>query len=205
MTEVAEQSSALASEWDRIRSLDDDALNAELATVLQVTAGNIARLALILRAKEERGHDLSSLNIGMLDFLRLVAQGRLQPEAVVNFGHRKSVLKRFIDLPADEQRRYATGAAPLPPEWTERYAPKPVERKPVPVAPASGNVRRFRAEIVRRGIVRAADQPTFATVTIDIADLQVRDDLTEPVEKVLADMVDFLLPEGLRVRCVLPG
>lgn len=96
---------AMKAEYDRLAALTDDALGDELGATLSLTAQHFAKLAMILRVKEERGHDLSDLKIGMVGYLRKIAYGQLLPEVLADFGHSPSLLRRISGLPTPDQTR----------------------------------------------------------------------------------------------------
>lgn len=108
------------AEYERVRLLDDSALDAELSTIITATAENIAKIAAIIRAKEERGHDISAIRVGMVQYLRLVSEGKLIPEAVATFGHRKQILRRLASVPVHHQKSICAGTTPVPREWTHQ-------------------------------------------------------------------------------------
>lgn len=108
------------AEYERVRVLNDAALDAELSTVVAATAASIAKIAAILRAKEERGHDISGIRLGMVRYLRMVSDGKLLPEAVATFGHRKQVLHKLAGLPPKEQEEFCSGKKPIPHQWTHQ-------------------------------------------------------------------------------------
>lgn len=92
-------------EYAKLERLDDDALDRELLSTLETTARTFVRLALIVRLKEERGQDLSSLRIGMIDALRRIAYGQLLPEVLERFGTKPALLKRVAAVPIPDQRK----------------------------------------------------------------------------------------------------
>lgn len=88
-------------------------LRAELSRVLDLTAKNLMRLALIVRALEERGEDLSDLRLGLLTYLRQIAYGQVLPEVVVRFAESPLLVRAIAALPGPDQRRLASGE-PVP-------------------------------------------------------------------------------------------
>lgn len=84
-------------------------LRRELAQQMKLTAGHILRLAMIVRALEERGEDLSDLKAGMLDYLRLVAHGQLLPEIVARYADMPMLISRMSAMPLPDQQRIADG------------------------------------------------------------------------------------------------
>ena len=110
-----------------IVALPTERLRQELAEVLRLTAANLVRLALIVKTLEERGEDLSDLRIGLLSFVRLIAYGRLAPEAVVAFAGRPLLLRALAGLPLDRQRALVEGETvavidPADPAQVQRIA-----------------------------------------------------------------------------------
>jgi hypothetical protein len=84
-------------------------LRAELSRVLELTARNLMRLALIVRALEERGEDLSDLRLGLLPYLRQIAYGQVLPEVVVRFAESPMLVRAIAALPGPDQKRLASG------------------------------------------------------------------------------------------------
>jgi hypothetical protein len=99
----------LYPEWERIKRLTDEELDAELVETMEVSAKMLVRLALIVRQKEERGHDLSGITTSMLTYLRKIAYGQLLPEAVSCFLAHPTILKRIAALPIPDQRKCIQG------------------------------------------------------------------------------------------------
>jgi hypothetical protein len=97
---------ALAAE---VEGMTTAQLRQELSRGLRLAADNLLRLALVVKALEARGEDLSGLRVGLLLFLRQIAAGQLLPEVVVRFAGVPSLIERIGRLPHDEQRRLADG------------------------------------------------------------------------------------------------
>lgn len=94
----------IAGQMTYLSGLSDVELDLELSSSLEITANALLRLAIILKIKEDRGHDLSQLKIGMIEHLRRIATGQLLPEVVVRWADRPSVIRRLAKLTIDEQR-----------------------------------------------------------------------------------------------------
>lgn len=92
-----------------LAALPTDALRAELAQQMTVTAQHLQRLASIVAELERRGEDLSELKVGMLGYLRRIAAGQLHPDAVVRYLDYPMLLNRVATLPVTDQERLATG------------------------------------------------------------------------------------------------
>jgi hypothetical protein len=90
-------------------AMTTEQLRAALSRSMARTAAELTRLAWIVRVLEERGEDLSDLRVGLLDYLRFIAYGRLVPEAVVRFGSDPALLRAVQALPNPDQRRLAEG------------------------------------------------------------------------------------------------
>jgi hypothetical protein len=86
-----------------------EALRAELARGLTLTADHLARLGSIWAELERRGEDLSDLREGLAEWLPRIAAGRLAAEAVVAFATRRGLLRALDGVPLDRQRRLAAG------------------------------------------------------------------------------------------------
>lgn len=92
-----------------LAGMTTEQLREELARAVITTAAHFLRLALIVRALESRGEDLSGLRIALLPVLRLIAHGQLVPEAAVRFAEAPGLLRRIAALPSPDQRRLASG------------------------------------------------------------------------------------------------
>lgn len=92
-----------------IANLSTQALRAELARALTVSAQTLRHLAIVWRELESRGEDLSDLRTGLATYLPLIAAGQLDAEVVVRFAGSKTILQLVSRLPIDEQHRLATG------------------------------------------------------------------------------------------------
>lgn len=100
-----EQTNLLA----HFQELTTEQLREELAGCLRVTATNFARLALIVKALEDRGEDLSALKIPILHHLRRVACGQVLPEVLVRFAGSPSLITIVGNLPLPDQKAIAEG------------------------------------------------------------------------------------------------
>jgi hypothetical protein len=100
---------ATANELRILSAMGTDQLRKELSRAIELTARNLMRLALIVRALEERGEDLSDLKLGLLSYLRQIAYGSVLPEVVVRFAESPSLVKAIAALPAPDQARLAAG------------------------------------------------------------------------------------------------
>lgn len=96
--------------YAQVSALPTERLRDELARGLAMTATNLVRLAVIVRALEERGEDLSELHgLGMVAYLRQIAHGQVLPEAVVRFSGYPMLLERVRGLPLPDQKRLTDG------------------------------------------------------------------------------------------------
>lgn len=86
----------------------------ELQRCCTVSVRVIVRQAACIRRLEAKGVDLSAFKVGMVQFVFLVAYGKLLPEAVVRFMGSKRLLKALVSLSPEEQRRLSEPEARLP-------------------------------------------------------------------------------------------
>jgi hypothetical protein len=111
MVALVERSSAneiaphLRDEWNALRAMSDDDLIAAQTEAFAVTEKNLIRLAIIVRIREERGHDLSGIRIGMMRHLRRIADGKLLPEVILKYAGDPLTASRVAKLPIEGQRR----------------------------------------------------------------------------------------------------
>jgi hypothetical protein len=94
---------------NQVHEMDTSTLLGELERALAVTAETIAYLGAVWRELERRGIDLSRYRIGMGQYLPLIAAGQLDPQAIVRFSGRISLLRAVQTLPLPEQQRLARG------------------------------------------------------------------------------------------------
>lgn len=90
------------SDLSRVATED---LRRELAQAIGITAKTLGYLAHIWRELESRGEDLSDLRTGLMAYLPLIADGRLEPELVVRCAGQAMLLKAASEIPLPEQRR----------------------------------------------------------------------------------------------------
>lgn len=103
MTAVAVRSFANLAEFST------DELKKELGHALEITADNLVYLARLWRELESRGEDLSELRSGLRTFLPLIADGRLDAQAAVQFAGNLTALRALATLPIATQRRLTAG------------------------------------------------------------------------------------------------
>lgn len=93
--------------------MSDGELSAECARMLEVTAGNLRRLALIVRIKEERGQEIRHLKVGILRHLRAIARGELLPEVVAKCADCPAIIRRVSHLELPDQKKWLDGKLKL--------------------------------------------------------------------------------------------
>lgn len=81
-------------------------LLAELRECVQSWAGNVARMAAIVRRLDQLGVEVSIEN-SMLPYIRLIAHGQLSAAAFTNLMHDQPLLDRIARLPLPLQERAA--------------------------------------------------------------------------------------------------
>lgn len=92
-----------------LNNLSTQALRAELAKALTISAQVITYLAQVWAELERRGEDLADLRNGLAQYLPLVASGQLCADVVVRFANNRAMVDAISRLPIDEQRRMAAG------------------------------------------------------------------------------------------------
>lgn len=92
-------------------NLSTQALRAELAKSLTLSARHLAYLAMIWRELENRGEDMSDLRTGLAIYLPQIAAGHLDAEAVIRYAGQPSLLRNIATLPIEQQRRLVAGEA----------------------------------------------------------------------------------------------
>ncbi len=110
-------------QWATINAMSDDDLSKACAETLEINANNLVRLALIVRAKENRGHDLSGLRSGMLRYLRKIASGELLPEVVLRWSGCPSIINKLAAIPIPEQQECIVSR-----QLPDKYLRKPARR-----------------------------------------------------------------------------
>lgn len=90
-------------------NLSTQALRAELAQSLTMSARHLAYLAMIWRELENRGEDLSDLRTGLAVYLPQIAAGHLEAEAVIRYAGHPMLLRNIATLPIEQQRRLLAG------------------------------------------------------------------------------------------------
>lgn len=95
-----------------IANLEDtptEILREELARALEITAENLVWLARLWNELEMRGEDLRQLRGGLRNFLPLIASGKLDAQAAVQFAGNLTMLRALSGLPLEDQRRIVGG------------------------------------------------------------------------------------------------
>lgn len=146
MTAIASRSFA------NLADLSTDDLRKELAQALEVTADNLVWLARLWRELERRGEDLRELRTGLRNFLPLIADGKLDAQAAVQFAGNLTMLRALGSLPIAEQRRIAAGGTV----------------KAVLVRDGEISIKAMRADEMRAGMIRQV----FATGRVRSEDEQ---------------------------------
>lgn len=108
-TSIAGIAHRLTSEIESLTTLDTAALKRELVLTASAAAGQVLRMAAIVRLLEERGEDLSEVKVGMIRYLRRIAYGQVLPEIVTTFSDYPLLLNRLTSLPLPDQDRIARG------------------------------------------------------------------------------------------------
>lgn len=85
------------------QSMSMEELRQQLTQQTQKTAESIARMAVIWRALERRGEDMTKWRAGLAAYLPAVAANRLAPEAVVRLAGNATALRAVALLPVDDQ------------------------------------------------------------------------------------------------------
>lgn len=96
-----------------LSKIPTDDLKRELANAIGITARTLSRLAEIWSELERRGEDLSHLRGGLMSYLPLIAEGRLDPELVVRCAGQAMLLKAASNLTLAEQRTLIEKGAPV--------------------------------------------------------------------------------------------
>lgn len=99
----------IEADAEQIAAMPTERLRQELTRGLQITAHNLLRLAMIVKALEDRGEDLSDLRVGMLAHLRRIAYGQTTAEVVVRFSGFPSLIGIIANLPMPDQQRLGAG------------------------------------------------------------------------------------------------
>lgn len=92
---------------DNFKSASTQALKHELGRALDITADYLSYLAQIWQELETRGEDLSGLRSGLMAYLPMIANNRVDARIVVNYAGQKTLLAALAKLPIEEQRRVA--------------------------------------------------------------------------------------------------
>ncbi len=88
-----------------ITAVPTEQLRQELMQAIGITARTLGYLAQVWAELERRGEDLSDLRSGLMVYLPLIAEGRLDPELVVRCAGQAGLLKAAAEVPLEEQRR----------------------------------------------------------------------------------------------------
>lgn len=110
MSLVAKTSNNLADlESINLKSLETPELKQLLSAAVSVTAQYIQFIARVWHELESRGEDLSELRSGLMRYLPLVHDGKLDASVVISFAGQQLLLREIALMPVDEQKRLAGG------------------------------------------------------------------------------------------------
>ena len=93
---------------DDIGSVSTQDLKSELARSLDITARHLDYLAKIWVELEKRGEDLSELRYGIMNYLPMIANRKIDSRLVVNYAGQKTLLAAISNLPIEAQSEIAT-------------------------------------------------------------------------------------------------
>lgn len=96
-----------------LAAVPTDDLKRELAEAVGVTARTLRRMAVIWRELERRGEDMSALRGGLMGYLPMIAEDRLEPELVVRGAGQATMLKAAMALPLHQQRQIIEKGVPV--------------------------------------------------------------------------------------------
>lgn len=100
----------MENEIARMSSKTTDELKLQLLELIETTAATFVMMAAIVRVLEDRGVDLSDIQIGLMPYIRKIAYGQVLPEILQQFRDKKPLLSRLSSLTIPEQKRIASGA-----------------------------------------------------------------------------------------------
>lgn len=108
---LVEKSSNSLAELERsdLKSLDTHELKQLLSAAVSVTAQYIQFIARVWHELESRGEDLSELRSGLMRYLPLVHDGKLDASVVISFAGQQLLLREIALMPVEEQKRLAGG------------------------------------------------------------------------------------------------
>lgn len=92
-----------------LAEMSTDQLRQELVRSLTLTAAHYYRAGMILRVLQERGEDMSKINIPLVPFLLKIAYGQTVDKLVARYAGSPSHLERLSALPLADQSRIAEG------------------------------------------------------------------------------------------------
>ena len=88
-----------------LKNISTGKLKQELAKSLDITASHLNYLAKIWAELEARGEDLSELRRGILLYLPLIANNKVDSRIVIGYAGQKTLLSALSRLPLDEQSK----------------------------------------------------------------------------------------------------
>lgn len=76
-----------------------------LQSAISVTVEKLLEIAAIVRVLEDRGEDLDSLKMGMIDWFRRIAYGQCLPEVFERYRYKPRLLEAVAALPIPDQSK----------------------------------------------------------------------------------------------------
>ena len=95
----------IINENNRLRELNNSELKELLAKGIDLTVKHLIGLSAIWKELESRGEDMTKLRNGLLSYLPMIANGKIEPELVVSFAGQKTLLSALSKLTLREQRQ----------------------------------------------------------------------------------------------------
>lgn len=145
-----------------LSSHSDEALAEMLKSAFMATVDSLITVAAIVRVLEERGFDLDSLKIGMIDWFRKIAYGQVLPEVFEKFRHSPKLIQHISTLPIPDQERLAHGDSIIvltlnDGEASERHVrPEDMSAREIKQVFGAGRIRSLAEQ---RGILESRSTP----------------------------------------------
>ena len=87
-----------------LQAMSTEALKAQLAKAVSITAEYLGYIAMVWQELERRGEDMTAMRHGLMTYVPMIANKELDARVVVNYAGQKTLIAVMSNLPLEEQQ-----------------------------------------------------------------------------------------------------